>query len=97
MGLDGLWVGGPPMDPAMAITASLGGNLQVMASDEQDAARLLNPEMIAPLEVVAEEASASFRGLTFDGEHLTIHLRGPMAREPQRATWLAKRLWSPWI
>jgi hypothetical protein len=97
LGAEGQPFGGPPMDPAPLLTAAIGSGLHVAAGDEDDAARLLDPDVIEPLRVVAEEAPKSFGGLTFDGQRLTIHITGPMAGDPERATWLAKRLWSPWV
>ena len=96
LGLDGAYFGGPPLEPAPSISAALGYGLAVEAGDEEDAARLLDPDILAPVQIAAEEAPKSFGGLTYDGQRVTIHIAGPMAGDPQRATWLAKQLWEPW-
>jgi len=97
LGRDGAAVGGPPIGPAPALSAALGGKLAVAAGDEEDAARLLDPDVLEPIQIVATDAPRSFGGLSYDGQRLTIHITGPMAGDPERATWLAKRLWTPWV
>ena len=97
LGPDGAYFGGPPLEAAPSISAAIGRGLQVEAGDEEDAARLLDPDLIHPLQIVAEEAPKSFGGLSYDGQRVTVHIAGPMAADPERATWLARRLWEPWV
>jgi hypothetical protein len=97
LGPDGAYFGGPPLEAAPSISAAIGSGLHVEAGDEDDAARLLDPDLLHPLQVVANEAPKSFGGLTYDGQRVTVHIAGPMAADPERATWLARQLWEPWV
>ena len=97
LGLDGAHFGGPPLEAAPSISAAIGLGLCVEAGDEEDAARLLDPDLIHPIQIAAQEAPKSFGGLTYDGQRVTAHITGPMAADPQRATWLARQLWEPWV
>jgi len=97
LGPDGAYFGSPPLEAAPSISAAIGMGLQVEAGDEDDAARLLDPDVIHPLQVAAQEAPKSFGGLSYDGQRVTVHIAGPMAADPERATWLARQLWQPWV
>ncbi len=97
LGVDGANFGGPPLEAAPSISAAIGRGLAVEAGDEDDAARLLDPDIIQPLQIAAEEAPKSFGGLTYDGQRVTVHICGPMVGDPERATWLARQLWEPWV
>ncbi|MEC9070756.1 MAG: hypothetical protein VX938_00195, partial [Myxococcota bacterium] len=95
-GLSGPTVGGPHLEPAPGIEEALGHQLHVESNDPQALGRLLDADVLAPILAAGDSGSASFAGLTYDGEFLMIHLAGPMAGDPQRGTHLARLLWEPW-
>ncbi|MGM0578021.1 MAG: hypothetical protein ACQEXJ_20005 [Myxococcota bacterium] len=94
---DGAPVGGPPVERAPRIEARLDGRLRVESSDEPRVDAILDPEVTAALLVVSREAAGSFEGLGYDGQRLTVHLRGPIAADSERAARLARALWEPFM
>ncbi|MEZ4268154.1 MAG: hypothetical protein R3F39_17465 [Myxococcota bacterium] len=94
---DGARVGGPPVERAPFLEARLGGTLLAECSDEAHTDALLDAEVTSALLVVAREAAGSFAGLSYDGQRLGIHLKGPMVADPQRATQVARALWRPFL
>ena len=73
------------------------GVVQVACNDPNALIRLLDDERNGPILAAAESPTGSFSGVTYDGRHLCIHLQGPLASDPQRATQLARLIWEPWV
>lgn len=94
---DGAGFGGPPVERAPFIESRLGGALRVDSSDEGHTDGILDAGVTAAVLVVAREAAGSFRGLTYDGQRLGVHLGGPMVADPERAAQVARALWRPLV
>jgi hypothetical protein len=92
---EGAPVGGPPVSRATVLESRLGHGLRADASDEPRALDLLGDDVLAAVLAVAGDARRSFGGVTYDGQRLAVHLRGPVCADPDRAARLARVLWRP--
>jgi len=85
--------GGPPVTRAAALEAAFGGVVYVEATDVQDAAQQLDTTLRQAILQLKLDAHQQWRGVTYDGRVLGVHLAGPTAADPEQATALARSVW----
>jgi hypothetical protein len=94
MGPLGLAHGGPPVERAVHLEMRFANTFHVESSDERAADRLLTEEVAVAILEVFERAPRTFRGVSYDGQHLGISFGGSVAADPEQATTLARLIWS---
>lgn len=93
MDREGRTVGGPPVARAPALEAAFANVVSVETSDVQDAAQQVDSVMRQAILGLKLEAPRQWGGVTYDGSVLGVHLKGPIAADPERATALARSVW----
>ncbi len=89
--------GGPAVERSAVLEQYLAGRLSLECNDEQLTGQMLDQEVLAALFAVQGELRDGFRGVTYDGRQVTVHLAGPVVTDPQRATQLARSIWRGFV
>lgn len=83
------------LERALELEALFAGLLRAEANAPRELRRVLDQDAMAALLAVRKEAGRGFAGLTWDGQRLAVHLRGPLVADPARALQLARAVWRP--
>lgn len=83
------------LERALEVEAIFAHLLRAEANAPSELRRVLDPDAMAALLAVRKEAGRGFAGLTWDGQRLAVHLRGPLVADPARALQLARAVWRP--
>ena len=94
---DGLDTGGLPLDRSPLVESWLAGRFRAESNDDERLTALIGPDVTAGLLEVTRALGGELEALVFDGQSLTIALRGPIVADPERALQLARVLWRPFV
>lgn len=90
-------VGGPRVERSALIEQFFAGRMHFECNDEQLAHQMVDRNALAALFVVLDQGGDAFRGATYDGRRLTVHLAGPVVADRDRATQLARPVWRAFV
>ena len=85
--------GGPSVDRAVLVEMRFANILHAECNDEAATDRLLTEEAAMAIVGAIEKSPREFCGITYDGLHLGVHLRGSIAADPEQASALAMSVW----
>lgn len=89
---------GPTLEPLPGVGALLEQTFHVMGNDPTRITRLLDEDLRHALAETDTLHRSVFRGLTFDGRFLAVHLLGEdLASDPAKALALSRPLWRPFV
>jgi hypothetical protein len=73
------------------------GRFRAESNDEERFGSLIGREVTAALLSLAETLGADFEGIAYDGQSMTVMLRGSVVADPERALQMARIVWRPFI
>ena len=94
---DGRHDSGPALHRSAMVESWLAGRFHAESNDDDRFISLIGQEVTAAVLAVAEPLGPDFEGLSYDGQSLTIALRGSIVADPERALQIARVVWRPFI
>ena len=94
---DGRTGGEPQLIRSPLVESWLAGRFQAESNDEERLAPLIGQDVTAALFSLADILGTDFEGAAYDGQHLTVALRGTVVADPTRAMQLARVVWRTFV
>ena len=94
---DGRHGSGPALHRSAMVESWLAGRFCAESNHEDRFVGLIGQEVTAAVLSLAETLGPDFEGLSYDGQSMTVALRGSVVADPERALQMARIVWRPFI
>ena len=83
----------PTLYRSAMVESWLAGRLSAESNDEERLLSLIDKETTAALLSMMEALDSDFEGLAYDGQFLTVMVRGSVVADPERSLQVARTVW----
>jgi hypothetical protein len=90
---DGRAGSGPALHRSAMVESWLAGRFQAESNDEERLVTLIGQDVTAALFSLADSLGEGFEGVAYDGQSMTVTLRGSVVADPERALQVARVVW----
>ena len=85
------------LERSAVVESWLAGHFRAESNDEERFSSLIDTRITSALLTLVQARGGELEGLTYDGQSLTVALRGAVVADPERSLQMARILWRPFV